>query len=79
MINAHQLFRRIFWTNWNTDRASIQTSFLSGWDVKSIVTTDIKTPNGLAIDHKAQKLYWIDARLDKIERMNYDGSGRYVS
>ena len=55
------------------------SSYLSGWDVKNIIDSDIKTPNGLAIDHSAKKLYWSDARLDKIERCNFDGSGRKVS
>ncbi|WAR10070.1 LRP1-like protein, partial [Mya arenaria] len=36
----------------------------------------ILTPNGLAIDHLAKKLYWSDARLDKIERCNMDGTER---
>ena len=44
-----------------------------------IVKTDISTPNGLAIDHKEQFLYWIDARLDKIERCDFDGNQRFVS
>lgn len=35
-------------------------------------------PNALTLDHKAQKLYWADARLDKIERAEYDGTHRVV-
>lgn len=35
-------------------------------------------PNDVALDHKAQKLYWGDARLDKIERCEYDGTKRVV-
>jgi sugar lactone lactonase YvrE len=69
----------MFWTNWNDNQASIMSSYLSGWEVKKIVTQDIRTPNGLAIDHPAYKLYWSDARLDKIERCNFDGTDRKVS
>jgi integrin beta 2 len=47
--------------------------------MESIITTDIRMPNALTLDHKAQKLYWGDARLDKIERAEYDGSNRVVS
>lgn len=36
-------------------------------------------PNAITLDHKAKKLYWGDARLDKIERCEYDGSNRVVS
>lgn len=57
---------------------SIQTAAYGGKKAESIVTEDIRTPNGLAIDYAARKLYWSDARLDKIERINYDGSERVV-
>ena len=46
---------------------------------ESIITEKIWTPNGLAIDHITQKLYWSDAKLDKIERCEFDGSNRVVS
>ncbi|VDI33223.1 low-density lipoprotein receptor-related protein 1 (alpha-2-macroglobulin receptor) [Mytilus galloprovincialis] len=70
--------RRMFWTNWNDLSPRIQRSTMDGWDVVSIITEDIRTPNGLAIDHKAQRLYWSDARLDKIERSDFDGKNREV-
>lgn len=35
-------------------------------------------PNGLTLDLVAQKLYWADARLDKLERADLDGNNRYV-
>ncbi|XP_063881494.1 prolow-density lipoprotein receptor-related protein 1-like isoform X4 [Scylla paramamosain] len=70
--------RQIYWTNWNSEAPSIQCSYVSGIGLKSIVTTHIRMPNSLAIDHMAQKLYWGDARLDKIERCNLDGSDRVI-
>ncbi|GAB1610066.1 low-density lipoprotein receptor-related protein 1B-like isoform X1 [Argonauta hians] len=69
---------RMYWTNWNIKSPSIQRAILGGYDVNPIITTDIHMPNALAIDHKAQKLFWADARLDKIERCNLDGSDRRV-
>lgn len=69
----------MYWTNWNDHQASIMSSYLAGFEMKNIITTDIKTPNGLTIDHPTKKLYWSDARLDKIERCNFDGSNRVVS
>ncbi|XP_014672262.1 PREDICTED: prolow-density lipoprotein receptor-related protein 1-like [Priapulus caudatus] len=68
----------MYWTNWNDQSPSIQRSFLSGYHVESIVTTDIRIPNALTVDHPAKKLYWADARLDKLERCNMDGTGRKV-
>jgi len=69
---------KIYWTNWNTLNPSIQTSYTSGYEVKSIITTKIKMPNAITIDHSIQKLFWSDARLDKIERCNLDGTDRVV-
>ncbi|XP_062842266.1 low-density lipoprotein receptor-related protein 1 isoform X2 [Trichomycterus rosablanca] len=68
----------MFWTNWNEQSPSIMRAQLSGSNIVVIIGTDIRTPNGLAIDHRAEKLYFTDATLDKIERCEYDGSHRYV-
>uniref|UniRef100_A0A8C7QGA3 EGF-like domain-containing protein n=1 Tax=Oncorhynchus mykiss TaxID=8022 RepID=A0A8C7QGA3_ONCMY len=68
----------MFWTNWNEQRPSIMRSTLAGNNMKVIVSTDILTPNGLTIDHKAEKIYFSDGSLGTIERCDYDGSHRYV-
>lgn len=68
----------IYWTNWNLQAASIQRAFISGYGVQSIITTDIRMPNAIALDYEDHKLYWADARLDKIERTEYDGSHRFI-
>nr|XP_055074200.1 low-density lipoprotein receptor-related protein 1B-like isoform X3 [Misgurnus anguillicaudatus] len=68
----------MFWTNWNEQRPSIMRSTLSGRNVQVIVSADVITPNGLTIDHKAEKLYFSDGSLGHIERCDYDGSHRYV-
>ena len=56
----------------------MQRAQLSGYGVVSIIHTDIRMPNGITIDQTAHKLYWTDARFDKIERANLDGTGREV-
>ncbi|KAG9349405.1 hypothetical protein JZ751_027848 [Albula glossodonta] len=68
----------MFWTNWNEQNPSIIRSTLTGNNMQIIVSTDILTPNGLTIDYKAEKLYFSDGSLGKIERCEYDGSHRYV-
>ncbi|XP_039721688.1 prolow-density lipoprotein receptor-related protein 1 isoform X2 [Pteropus medius] len=68
----------MFWTNWNEQHPSIMRAALSGANALTLIEKDIRTPNGLAIDHRAEKLYFSDATLDKIERCEYDGSHRYV-
>lgn len=69
----------IYWTNWNNNNPSIQrASPTKGYQVESIITTAIKVPNGITIDHQQRKLYWCDARLDKIEYCDMDGTNRLI-
>ena len=42
------------------------------------MNSSITWPNGLAIDYEGKKIYWGDAKLDKIEVCNLNGSGRKV-
>lgn len=71
-------FKRMYWTNWNDLKSSIQRAYVNGFMVQSIITTDIQIPNALTLDHITQKIYWGDAKLDKIERCEYDGTNRKV-
>lgn len=68
----------VYWTNWNTNAAVQRASPYHGNKVESIITTEIKVPNGIAIDQSRRKLYWCDARLDKIEVTDMDGTNRAV-
>lgn len=68
----------VYWTNWNANAASIQRAYITGYGMESIITTEIRMPNALTIDYDNHKIYWADARLDKIERTDYDGANRVV-
>lgn len=68
----------VYWTNWNSQAASIQRAYLTGFGLESIITTEIRMPNAITLDYESHKLYWADARLDKIERTDYDGGHRVV-
>lgn len=67
----------MYWTDWGDD-TKIEQSNLDGSDRVTLVNTSIGWPNGLAIDRNQRKLYWADAKLDCIEYMNLDGSGRSI-
>lgn len=45
-------------------------------DVKTIVSTGLNTPNGIAVDWVADNLYWSDSALKIIEVSRLDGSYR---
>ncbi|KAJ6647666.1 Prolow-density lipoprotein receptor-related protein 1, partial [Pseudolycoriella hygida] len=77
-ISVEPCLAMVYWTNWNSNAASIQRAYISGFGKESIITTEIRMPNALTIDYAQHKIYWADARLDKIERADYDGSNRVV-
>ncbi|XP_055372745.1 prolow-density lipoprotein receptor-related protein 1 [Condylostylus longicornis] len=68
----------IYWTNWNTKAPAIQRAYVTGFGLESIIKVAIVMPNAITLDYEENKLYWADARLDKIERADYDGTHRVV-
>ena len=67
----------MYWTDWGKD-PKIERAALDGSQRITLVDTSVAWPNGLTIDHFSRKIYWADAKLDKIEVMNLDGSDRRV-
>ena len=56
----------------------IERARLDGSHRVIMVNSSIAWPNGITIDFPDRKIYWADAKLDKIEVMNLDGGGRRV-
>ncbi|XP_012250592.2 low-density lipoprotein receptor-related protein 6 [Athalia rosae] len=69
-------FGWMFWTDWNEKKPKIERSNLDGSERFLLVTKDIVWPNGIALDIGGQKIYWCDAKTDKIEVCNMDGTDR---
>lgn len=65
----------MFWTDWGK-RAKIERAGMDGEARRVLVDTNLKWPNGLAIDHARQLLYWLDASTKSIEMAALDGSQR---
>ncbi|XP_046547672.1 low-density lipoprotein receptor-related protein 5-like [Haliotis rubra] len=66
-----------FWTDWGST-PKIESADYSGANRKTIVSTGIQLPNGLAIDMKAGRLYFCDAGTHQIEVVDLDGGNRKV-
>ena len=47
-------------------------------NVEVIVSEGINSPEGLALDWLAKRLYWVDDRSNTVEVVNTDGSDRRV-
>ncbi|KAL7046079.1 hypothetical protein ACKWTF_002468 [Chironomus riparius] len=63
----------IYYSNWNSKAPTISRIYITGYGNENIITKDIMVPNALTLDLEDKKIYWGDARLDKIERCDYDG------
>ncbi|XP_071041955.1 low-density lipoprotein receptor-related protein 1B [Parasteatoda tepidariorum] len=66
----------MYWTDWSPDHPRIEKAALDGTQRIILVNTSLGWPNGLSIDVVERKLYWGDAKTDKIEVSNLDGSDR---
>ena len=59
-------FSYMYWTDWG-EHPKIERANLDGTERLVLLNSSLGWPNGLAIDHAAGKLYWGDAKTDKIE------------
>ncbi|XP_064804130.1 nidogen-1-like [Oncorhynchus masou masou] len=68
--------KMVYWTD--ITGPSISKASLEGGDTISLITTDLESPEGLAIDHLARLMFWTDSIKDRIEVAKLDGSQRRV-
>lgn len=74
-VVVHPCKGYLFWSDTGR-QPMIARVTLSGSSYKPLVTTDIRWPNGLAIDFDDDKIYWADAYYNRIEKSNLDGNYR---
>ncbi|XP_041975506.1 very low-density lipoprotein receptor isoform X8 [Aricia agestis] len=67
----------MYWTDWG-QVPKIERAGMDGSHRQTIVSYDVKWPNGLTLDLVRKRVYWVDAKLNTISSCNYDGSGRRV-
>lgn len=70
-------FRFVYWSDWG-QQPKLERSRYNGTDRQILIDSEIQWPNGLALDLADRKLYWGDAKKQRIERANLDGSNREV-
>jgi low density lipoprotein receptor-related protein 5/6 len=67
----------MYWSDWG-ENAQIERSWMDGTHRSVVVSEDVGWPNGIAVDVELQHLYFCDAKRDRIEMVNADGSGRRI-
>lgn len=56
----------MYWTDWG-EMPKIERADLDGTERVIMVNTSLGWPNGLALDYQERRIYWGDAKTDKIE------------
>ncbi|KAL5004150.1 hypothetical protein ScPMuIL_017606 [Solemya velum] len=77
-IAAHPIDGYVYWTDWGA-QPRIERSTMNGEKRETIVKLKKSSwPNGLTLDYKGRRIYWVDAKYDRIESSNFDGSNRNI-
>lgn len=56
----------------------IEQAAMDGTARRVIVSKNLGLPSGLAMDHSSNRLYWIDAKLNRIEEFHLNSRNRRV-
>ncbi|XP_035230565.1 low-density lipoprotein receptor-related protein 8-like [Stegodyphus dumicola] len=67
----------MFWADWG-EPSKIERAGMDGTHRSTIISKDIRWPNGLTVDLTSQKLFWADAKFHVLCSANYDGSNQRV-
>ncbi|XP_071972207.1 nidogen-2 isoform X1 [Engystomops pustulosus] len=67
--------KKVYWTD-VAGRTISRASLEPGAEPEVIISTDLMSPEGLAIDYLRRNMYWTDSSTDKIESSRLDGSDR---
>ena len=65
----------MYWSDWGSS-PKIEQANMDGTARTVLVSSGLSWVNSLALDFKNRLLYWCDAQLDKIERVNLQGNNR---
>ena len=67
----------MYWSDWGSS-PKIEQANMDGSARKTLVSSGLTWVNSLAMDYQNRLLYWCDASLDKIERVDLQGNNRVL-
>ncbi|CAH0560374.1 unnamed protein product [Brassicogethes aeneus] len=75
-IALHPKNGYLFWTDWSADFPSVNRANLDGSQNKTLFGKNtVEWPNGITVDYIANRIYWVDAKLDYIGSSDLHGDG----
>ncbi|XP_055083265.1 nidogen-2 isoform X2 [Periophthalmus magnuspinnatus] len=66
---------QVYWTDLSA-RTISRASMLPGAEPEILISSNLVSPEGLAVDSRRRKMFWVDSSPDLIETSNLDGTGR---
>ena len=68
----------LFWSDWGEQYPKIERVSMDGDNTSRVIIVDqeIAWPNGLTLDLDSKMLYWIDAKLNYIAKVDWNGNNR---
>ncbi|CAL4091361.1 unnamed protein product, partial [Meganyctiphanes norvegica] len=73
-IAVHPARGYLYISDWSDSKPKIARTNLDGEDYKILFADPIVAwPNGITLDFQAEKIYWVDAKLDYIATADLDG------
>ncbi|KAK6642297.1 hypothetical protein RUM44_014020 [Polyplax serrata] len=73
-VAVHPTAGYLFWTDWAVEEPSVSRANLDGSNIRRLFTKPVVVwPNGITIDHIAERIYWVDAQQDYIASSDLDG------
>lgn len=70
--------RLLYWIDYG-QYPRIGKAYLDGTNWQPIVTSGISNPRDLTVDMLTHDVYWVDSKLDMIQKVSYSGGNRQVS
>jgi hypothetical protein len=68
----------MFWSDWGSHGPKIEQSSMNGDKRKTLISDKLEWPNGLTMDYIKEHLYFTDAQLQTIERVDIITGQRFA-
>ena len=76
-ISVNPLKRLIYWLDYG-QIPKIGKVYLDGSEWTPIITSGISNPKDLTIDMQTHDVFWVDSKLDTIQKISYNGGSRQI-
>ena len=78
-IFSFHFIRYVYWTDWGREPGIERISMDGDATTRQhLISTNVVWPNALTLDYAQNKMYWMDAKLGRLEVANMDGSDRLL-